>query len=272
MKRNYFPVLGLSKTHSTSKMDVSSSTSLLSSTDIFSVNFSGTRIKFTVPWQRNSHIATVRCGVSVLQASGNRCFPTDIVGAYQTKIRQPVGSIGCWHSIDHVGSSCSLVDCRLHVDIDSAVGDMLACGIVYLCTVAAGGDTVGDVEGCSWKIALACELWCWSNVRRTTAVVVGMRNLTSGGDVSGTLSQEGNSVLEVVVFLFCNCFLHLSLCVVGLVHDVDVSHTGHLVFFYDVHHHGNRQNHHHSHHVVCGNTPVHGLESSLDCTMETFGT
>ena len=109
--------------------------------------------------------------------------------------------------------------------IDSVVGGMLACGIVCRCSVAAGGDTVGAVEGCSWKIALACELWCWSNVRRTTAVVVDAWNLTSGDVANGTLSQEGNSVHEVVVFLFCNCSLQWSLCVVGWNRDSDVSHT-----------------------------------------------
>ena len=120
---------------------------------------SGKRINFTTPWKRNIHIATSHCGVSVQLASGNRWIPTGVVDAYQTKIRQAVGSIGSVHSIDHDGSSCSLVDCRLHVVVGSVVDNTLECGIVDQCSVAAGGDKVVGVD-CSWKIGQACELWC----------------------------------------------------------------------------------------------------------------
>ena len=145
--------------------------------------FSGKRIDLTTPWKRNIHIATFHCGVSVQLASGNRWSPTGVVDAYQTKIRQVAGSIGSVHSTHHVGSSCSLVDCRLHVDVGSVVGNTLECGIVDLCAVAAGGDKVVGVD-CSWRIGQACELWCWSNVRRKTAGTVGvtaLRTRTSAG-------------------------------------------------------------------------------------------
>ena len=132
----------------------------------------------------------------MLPASGSRCFPTDAVGAYRARIRQLAGSIGPVRAIGHAGSSCSLVDCKLRVDIDSVVGDMLECGIVCRCIVAAGGENVGDVEGCNWMTVLA------------TAVDVCERNSTSGGVLNDIHVQVDSSVLEVFVFLSCNCSLH----------------------------------------------------------------
>ena len=40
------------------------------------------------------------------------------------------------------------------MDVDSAVGDMLECDIVFRGSVAAGCEKVGDVEGCNWMTVL----------------------------------------------------------------------------------------------------------------------
>ena len=154
--------------------------------------FSGERIVLTAPWKRNINIATVHCGVSVQLASGNRCFPTGVVAAYQTKIRQVAGSIGSLHSIENVGNSCSLAGCMLRVDVGSVVGSMSECSIVGRCSVAAGGDVVVVVD-CSLRIARACELCCLSNVRRRPA---GIGDATvSRLEISGNI-ESGALVLE----------------------------------------------------------------------------
>ena len=109
--------------------------------------------------------------------------------------------------------------------VDSAVGDMLECDIVCRCSVAAGCEKVGDVEGCNWMTVLVFGHVYWSNKRRTTAVGVSVRTLTSGG-VSNVLPfRADGSVHEVCVFLFCNCSPHWSPGVFWLNRDSDVFHT-----------------------------------------------
>ena len=78
-------------------------------------------------------------------------------------------------------------------------------GTVFLCSVAAGCDKVGEIEGCSWMTVLMFGHVCWSNKRRTTAVDVLERNLTSGGVLNVLPGRAAGSVREVCVFLVCNC-------------------------------------------------------------------
>ena len=103
----------------------------------------------------------------------------DAVGACPASFRRPVVPIWVVLSIVHADNTFGPVDCIGRVDIDSAVGDMLECNVVFRCIVAAGCKKVGDVEGCNWMTVLVFGHVYWTNKRRTTAVNASERNLTS---------------------------------------------------------------------------------------------
>ena len=135
-------------------------------------------------------------------------------------------------------------------------------GTVFLCSVAAGCDKVG--EGCSWMTVLVFGHVYWSNERRTTAVDALAWNLTSDGVLNVLPDRADGSVLEVCVFLVGNC--SQSWCHVVVCHnrDGDVIHACHLVCGDGDRHHNRHHNHSQNGPVVCESTPVHGLTISLD--------
>ena len=93
--------------------------------------------------------------------------------------RRPVESTWVECSIARADNMLGPVDCSGRVGIDNVVGDRMVFDIVCQCNVVAGCNTVGEIEGCSWMTVLVFGHVCWSYRRRTTAVDVFERNLTS---------------------------------------------------------------------------------------------